>query len=238
LNNASPNVIALLPMKGHSERVPNKNMRSFCGQPLFHRIAAALERSPFVESIVIDTDSAIIARDAALHFKKARIVERPNELCGDAVPMNAIIAHDISLCRGEHFIQTHSTNPLLRSDTLNACIEAYFSALSRTDSLFSVTRIQSRLYWESGAAINHDPRELLRTQDLPPVFAENSNVYVFSRTSFVAAGNRRIGLKPSMFPLNRLEAIDIDDEEDFLLAEAMQALAQGNRQEPHDKPEK
>jgi CMP-N-acetylneuraminic acid synthetase len=224
-------------MKGHSERVPNKNMRLFCGRPLFYCIAAALERSPLVESIVIDTDSPIIAEDAAMRFKKVRIVERPQALCGDAVPMNAIIAHDISLCRGEHFLQTHSTNPLLTSGTIDDCIAAYFSSLGRTDSLFSVTRIQSRLYWESGAAINHDPRELLRTQDLPPVFAENSNVYVFSRTSFAAAGNRRIGLKPKMFPMSKMEAVDIDEEEDFLLAEALYALAQGNRQEQDDKPE-
>lgn len=229
-------VIALIPMKGHSERVSNKNMRLFCGRPLYHAIVAMLEESTFVESIVIDTDSNVIADDALNNFKKVRIIERPKELCGDMISTNAIFAYDISVCKGEHFLQTHSTNPLLTIETLEHGIEDYFSSLDEFDSLFSVTKIQSRLYWESGQAINHDPKELLRTQDLPPVFEENSNFYVFSKASFLAAGNRRIGLKPKMFPMNKLEATDIDEEEDFSLAEILYSIKKKNRKEHYGKP--
>lgn len=217
-------VTALLPMKGHSERVPNKNIRSFAGKPLYHQVASVLQESGLVKAIIIDTDSDFIAGNAIENFSKAKVVERPQNLRGDFVPMNEIIAHDLSVTEGEHFLQTHSTNPLLTLRTLEEAVRRYFEFDRGHDSLFSVTRLQTRLYWESGEPVNHDPRKLLRTQDLPPLFEENSNLYLFSRNSFTAAGNRRIGLAPRMFPMRPLEAIDIDDEETFELAEAVWAM--------------
>ncbi len=214
-------VIALLPMKGHSERVPNKNMRLFCGEPLYRKIARTLEGSESIESIVIDTDSETIAEDALSNFKKVIIHERPRSICGDMVPMNQVIKHDISLLDKDHFLQTHSTNPLLAGDTIEKAVELYFRFLDTNDSLFSVTRLQTRLYWENGKAVNHDPSILLRTQDLPPVFEENSNFYLFSRSSFELAGDQRIGRKPRMFEMDKIEAWDIDDEADFSIAEAL-----------------
>ncbi len=217
-------IVALLPMKGHSERVPNKNMRPFSGRPLYHRVAEVLEACAQVRAIIIDTDSDRIAEDALRHFSKARIIERPEALRGDFVPMNDIIAHDLSVTESEHFLQTHSTNPLLTTATLESAIDDYLGSLPEYDSLFSVPRLQTRLYWGSAEPVNHDPRELLRTQDLPPVFEENSNFYIFSKDSFRAAGNRRIGCKPKMFPMDKLEAVDIDEEEDFRLAEVLYQL--------------
>lgn len=214
-------VTALLPMKGHSERVPNKNMRFFANRPLYHCVAEILEKSFYIESIIINTDSKTIADDAIKHFSKVRIVERPQELQGDFVPMNDIIAYDLSICESDHFIQTHSTNPLLTRDTIEKAIKEYFKSLAECDSIFSVTRLQTRLYWESGEPVNHNPDELLRTQDLPPLFEENSNFYIFSKASFDAAGNKRIGRHPKMYPMDKLEAIDIDEEEDFRLAEVL-----------------
>jgi CMP-N-acetylneuraminic acid synthetase len=222
-------VIALLPMKGHSERVPNKNMRLFAGKPLYHRIAAVLEASPAVASILIDTDSEAIAGDATRAFHKACIIRRPKHLQGDFVSMNEIIEHDLSICEGEHFLQTHSTNPLLTQATLDRAIGAYFAALREYDSVFSVSRLQARLYWASGLPVNHDPQVLLRTQDLPPLFEENSNFYLFSKASFAAAGSKRIGIAPKMVEVEKLEAIDIDEESDFQLAEALYMRRESQR---------
>lgn len=217
-------VVALLPMKAHSERIPNKNMRLFGGRPLYHCVAQILECSSFVNRIVIDTDSDAIAQDALNHFPKVQINERPVELRGDFVSTNKVLAHDIELSEGEHFLQTHCTNPLLTKETLERAIQDYFAMPPDYDSLFSVTRIQTRLYWESGEPVNHNPQELLRTQDLPPLFEENSNMYVFSRTSFQTASKNRIGLKPKMFVMDKAEAVDIDEEEDWQLAEALYEL--------------
>ena len=214
-------ITALLPMKGHSERVPNKNMRLFAGRPLYHCIARVLQNSNFIDKIIINTDSERIASDALKNFKKVIIHNRPASICGDFVPMNEIIAYDLAHSDGEHYIQTHSTNPCLSQGALDRAIEKYFETLGPFDSLFSVTKLQTRLYWAAHKPINHNPNELLRTQDLPPVYEENSNIYIFSKISFEDAGNQRIGLNPNMYALNKNESIDIDDEADFRLAELL-----------------
>jgi N-acylneuraminate cytidylyltransferase len=217
-------LFALLPMKEHSERIPNKNMKDFCGIPLYHRIIEALLKSKYIKFVVIDTDSQVIAEDALKNFDRVEIINRPEKLQGDFVSMNDIIAYDLSKLKEEDFLQTHSTNPLLTTETINKAIEQYFKNIEKYDSLFSVTRLQTRLYWQDRRAINHDPNELIRTQDLSPVFEENSNLYIFSKKSFREAGDKRIGLKPQMFEIGKFEAIDIDEPEDFELAEILYKL--------------
>ena len=218
------NIVSLLPMKGHSERIFNKNVRSFAGKPLYFHIAQILQKSIYVNSITINTDSDFIAMEAPYYFSKVHILNRPTYIQGDYVSMNDIIAHDISKTDGEHFLQTHSTTPLVSLATLEQAIETYFENLDNYDSLFSVTKLQTRLYWKSGNPVNHDPSKLERTQDLPPVFEENSNFYIFSRDSFKKANNNRIGLNPQMFEVDALESVDIDEESDFQLAEAIYKL--------------
>lgn len=216
-------ISVLVPMKGHSERVPNKNMRDFGGKPLYHAIMSCLDKSKYVGRVIINTDSEVIADDAVKYWKKVKINWRPEELCGDFVSMNDVINYDVDSEQDcEVFMQTHSTNPLLKAETVDAAIEHYFRCVEDGfDSVFGVTKFQSRFYWEDGQAINHNPAELIRTQDLPPIYEENSNLYIFSRDSFKKAGNKRIGLKPSMFAINKSEAIDIDDPDDFALALAL-----------------
>ncbi|WP_303851834.1 cytidylyltransferase domain-containing protein [Seleniivibrio woodruffii] len=214
-------VTALLPMKGNSERVKNKNMRDFAGKPLYHAVMNVLLQCRNIDKVVINTDSEIIKNDALKNFDRVQIIDRPVEIQGDFVAMNDIIAYDLSKLEGEHFLQTHSTNPLVKPETIDRAIDEYFANLGKYDSVFSVTRLQTRLYWTDGKPVNHNPAELLRTQDLPPVYEENSNFFVFSKTSFAAAGNKRIGIKPAMSEMNKLEAVDIDEPEDFELAELL-----------------
>ena len=220
-------ITALLPMKGHSERVPNKNMKSFANKPLYHFVMQTLISSKYIDDIVVNTDSDIIKKDIKENFDSVMIINRPHAIIGDSVSMNKIIAYDLSQLEGKHFLQTHSTNPLLTPNTLDKAVEQYFNKLDTYDSLFSVTKVQTRLYWENGKPINHDPQELQRTQDLPPVFEENSNFYVFSRNSFENAGERRIGTKAQMFEMDKLEAIDIDEPKDFILAELLYKRTRG-----------
>ncbi len=213
---------ALLPMKGNSERVPNKNMRDFDGVPLYHAVVKSLLGSKYIECVVINTDSEIIEKDAKETFgDKIIIINRPIEIQGDFVSMNDIIAYDLSKLEGEHFLQTHSTNPLLKSETIDRAVEKYFDGLENFDSVFGVTKVQTRFYDKNAKAINHNPNELLRTQDLEPMYEENSNFYIFSKDSFKNVGEKRIGLKPQIFEVNKLEAVDIDEPEDFILAELL-----------------
>jgi len=213
---------ALLPMKGTSERVPNKNMRNFDGKPLYHAIMNSLLASKYIDKVVINTDSEIIADDTKKNFgDRVVIIDRPVEIQGGDVSMNVIIDYDLNQLDGEHFLQTHSTNPLLRVETIDKAIEKYFDGLEKFDSLFGVTKVQTRFYDKDANPINHNPEELLRTQDLEPLYEENSNFYIFSKKSFEKAGKKRIGLKPQIFEVNKLEAVDIDEPEDFILAELL-----------------
>lgn len=213
-----PPLNALIFMKGHSARVPNKNLRMFCGRPLCHWILETLSASAHLGRIIVNTDSEPIAQ-AVSGFPKVKVHRRPAYLLGDHVVANPIIAWDMEHCEGEYFLQSHSTNPLLTTATVDAAIAAFFSQQEH-DSLFSVTALQRRLYWADGRGINHDPARLLPTQELPPVYEENSCLYVFSRKSFRTTG-QRLGAKPLMFPTPPIEAVDIDEESDFAVAEAL-----------------
>lgn len=212
--------VALVPMKGHSERVPNKNLKDFNGRPLFHCVVDALLKSKNVSQVVINTDSEEIAKSALDNFDRVTIVNRPEEIQGDFVSMNKVIEHDLSQVDGDYFLQTHSTNPLLTAETIDKAIEAFHNLDSNFDSLFSVTRHQARFFDKDEIPVNHNPDELLRTQDLPPLYEENSNIYLFSRDSFQKT-NARIGAHPKIFEMDKIEAIDIDEPEDFIIAESL-----------------
>ena len=213
-----PAVKALVPMKGHSERVPHKNIRPLAGRPCFHWVIEALYQSNYIDEIIINTDSPEIAESAKTNFgPKINILERPDFLLGDMVSIQPLIAYDLSQTNGDFYLQTHSTNPLLTTETVNKAIETFF-AQDKHDALFSVTEIKQRYYWPDGRGINHDPKVLIRTQDLEPIYHENSCFYIFSRDTNEKIQSR-LGSNPLMFPIDRLEAADIDDMEDFYWAE-------------------
>jgi len=215
--------MAIVPMKRHSERVPGKNVRRLAGEPLFFWILQTLSRVDAIARIVVDTDGEEIAAAVRQRFD-VHVSMRPAALQGDFVPTNDLIRHVMSqFPQQRRFLQTHATNPLLRSETISDAIDR-FESQDLCDSLFSVTRLQTRLYDANGMAVNHDPSRLLRTQDLSPIFEENSNLYLFTRESFARTASR-IGQQPLLFEIGKLEALDIDEESDFLLAETLMASA-------------
>lgn len=211
-----PKIKALVPMKGHSERVPNKNIRLLAGKPTFHWILESLSKSKYIDEIIINTDSKEIAESATDNFN-VTILERPDFLLGDMVSIQPLIAYDLSQTKGEYYLQTHSTNPLLTTETIDRAIEAFFNQKEH-DALFSVTETKARFYWPDGKGINHDPKHLIRTQDLEPIYEENSCLYIFSKETNKTVKNR-LGSTPMMFPIDRLEAADIDDIDDFYWCE-------------------
>jgi len=214
-------VSALIPIKEHSERVKNKNFRPFNGKPLYHHILETFEKTYAVDEVIINTDSYVVMNEAPKLFSKVKTHQRPEELKGDFVSVNKIIEYDLSFLETEIFIQTHATNPLLKAETIALAIKKFIEAEEKEyDSLFSVNCFQSRFYRKNGEAINHNPNELIRTQDLEPVFEENSNLYIFTKESF-RKSNTRIGQKPMLYEMSRIEAIDIDDEFSFKLAEIL-----------------
>ncbi|MBB4212175.1 CMP-N-acetylneuraminic acid synthetase [Rhodothalassium salexigens DSM 2132] len=218
-----PALVALLPMKAHSARVPNKNFRTIAGKPLFRWVLDSLLALPAVARVVINTDARAQLAQAGLEAGgRVLIRDRRADLCGDAVSMNKVLADDIAACPAHAYLMTHTTNPLLSAATLARAIDR-FAAVRRdgtADSLFAVTRLQTRLYAADGAPLNHDPDHLIPTQDLAPLYEENSNFYLFTAQSFAATG-ARIGARPQMVETPKVEAVDIDDADDWAMAEAL-----------------
>jgi CMP-N-acetylneuraminic acid synthetase len=211
-------VAALVPMRHHSQRVPGKNYRPLAGKPLFHYIITTLFSMPEINQVVVDTDSQYIIDGLTKDFPGVVILPRPEHLRAGTIPMNEILLHDTSQVKADFYLQTHSTNPLLKPETISRAIQTFLSDYPAHDSLFSVTRMQTRFWDQFGHPLNHDPAILLQTQDLPPVFEENSCLYIFTRENLLKYRNR-LGEKPMMFEIGADEAWDIDDELDFAITD-------------------
>jgi CMP-N-acetylneuraminic acid synthetase len=213
-----PKIVALVPMRHHSQRVPGKNYRPLAGKPLYQHIIETLLAVPEIDEVVVDTDSAPVMDGLRRDFSQVRILERPEHLRADTIAMNEILAYDTAQVEADFYLQTHSTNPLLKAGTVSRGIQSFLKDYPAYDSLFSVTRLQTRLWDELTRPINHNPAILLQTQDLPPVYEENSCLYLFTRQNLLAKRNR-IGERPLMFAIDADEAWDIDEEIDFAIAD-------------------
>ncbi|WP_425410210.1 cytidylyltransferase domain-containing protein [Hyphococcus sp.] len=224
LNNKK--LTALLPMKAHSARVKSKNFRMIGGKPLFRWILDTLAATDAIDQIVINTDARAILADNGLksgdYDGKVLIRDRREDICGDFVSMNLVIEDDVNNVASDYYLMTHTTNPLLSPQTIGKLTQAYLQAeqSGEADSLFTVTRHQTRFYTPEGAPINHDPDNLIRTQDLPPYMEENSVCYLFTAASFEKT-KARIGAKPMLFETPGLESVDIDDQTDWFIAESL-----------------
>jgi len=217
-------------MKANSQRVEGKNFRPLHGKPLFRWVLDVLLALDGIDLVVINTDArAILAQnglsDGGLGGTRVMIRDRRADLCGDTVSMNKILADDIAAVPAATYLMTHTTNPMMTEVTVQSALHSYRAgvAAGTADSLFTVNRIQTRFYRADGSAVNHDPDNLIQTQDLEPWFEENSNLYIFSAESFAAA-QARIGRKPILHPMSKFEAMDIDTPEDWALTEAVATM--------------
>lgn len=225
-------IVALLPMKKNSERVKGKNFRDLAGKPLFRWILDTLLEVEQIDQVVINTDAREILAEAGLtESDRVLIRDRKAELCGDFVSMNRVLEDDVENVPADIYLMTHTTNPLVSADTVRDAIRLYENVVSEKtgDSVFTVNKVQTRFYREDLSPVNHDPDNLIRTQDLEPWFEENSNIYVFSPESF-AATKARIGKQPKMLEMRRIESVDIDDADSWKIAEALAAGSNSYRE--------
>ena len=211
-------LVALVPMRHHSQRVPGKNYRDLAGKPLYQHIIETLLAVPEINEIVVDTDSDPVMNGLRENFSQVKIINRPDHLRADDMPMNEILIHDTEQFPADFYLQTHSTNPLLKAETISKAIQTFNENYPKHDSLFSVTRWQTRFYDKDGNAVNHNPKELIQTQDLPPMYEENSCIYIFTRENLIAK-RHRISDHPLMFEIDADEAWDIDEELDFVITD-------------------
>ena len=208
-------------MKANSTRIKDKNFKNFCGKPLFRWILDTLLEVREIDQIIINTDAReLLSQNGCIETDRILIRDRKSEICGDDVSMNLIIADDIKHSSADLYLMTHTTNPLLSPSTIRKAIQLFKDAKvkNEADSLFTVNKVQTRFYNVNGKPINHDPNNLIPTQNLEPWFEENSNIYIFTADSFIRA-NARIGRLPLMLETPNFESIDIDTPSDWMFAE-------------------
>jgi len=218
-------------MKANSERVQGKNFREFCGKPLFRWMLDTLLEVEEIDQVIINTDARqILTQNGLTDSDRVTIRDRKPEICGDFVSMNLVIGDDIANAEADVYLMTHTTNPLMSAETVRKALAGFreAQAAGKADSLFTVDKVQTRFYRADGSPVNHDPNNLVRTQDLEPWYEENSNLYIFTRESF-AKTNARIGTKPMMHVGPVFESIDIDTPEDWDLAVVAAKYLQGQQ---------
>jgi N-acylneuraminate cytidylyltransferase len=203
-----------IPIKEHSQRVPQKNFRDFGGKPLYQHVISKYFTCGAEFELWVDTDSEEIwnwvNNECPDNFYSYM---RPESLRGDDVSVNLLISNFIkNHCgNGDAVAQIHITSPFLEpSDLLPFSLDKY-------DSITSANVIQSRIWREEKygyCPVNHNPMKMEKTQDLPVLYEENSAFYIFKVDSFKRTG-KRIGEKNCFWSLNFPKNLDIDTEEDW-----------------------
>lgn len=213
-------ITAIVPIKKDSQRVERKNFTEINSKPLFFWILTSLQNSRFINEIIVNHDDEFTVNQVSKYFDSIKFIQRPESLFGHDVSMNKIIESSLEECKNNSIIQVHTTSPFLKTSTLDKAIEQH--NILKQD-IFSVTKLQERLYDADLNPINHDLENLIQTQDLEPIFLENSGFYIFSKDSFVSYKNR-INEFSQIFEIDFPENLDIDNQDDLELAKAIFSL--------------
>ncbi|NDV96120.1 acylneuraminate cytidylyltransferase family protein [Dysgonomonas sp. 521] len=219
------NISVFLPCRAGSERIPQKNIKSFAGikNGLLEIKLQQLLRIPQINKIILSTnDNLIIEYVRGLNNSKIELDIRPEHLCTSATTTDELIQYVPSVMKNvEHVMWTHVTSPMCNEDDYIKAIDEYFEVLAKGyDSLMSVTLLRKFLFYKNGKAVNYDRIIELwpRTQTLEPIYEANSAFFINSINNYILYKDR-IGKSPYFYELNELKSFDIDWEEDFKIAE-------------------
>lgn len=204
-----------IPIKANSERVPGKNLRPLNGKPLYQYICEHVKEADVFDDIYIDTNSTVVAEYAkSMGF---HVIERVPELAKNSANGNDLLVHHFKqFPHYDYYFQLFATAPYMQPETIRVCFEKLITSESY-DSCFTATMNHS-FYWYGGTPINYRPGILPRSQDMAPVIEETTGLYGISRES-LERYNCRIGRNPYIHPVSKYEAVDINTEEDFRIAE-------------------
>ena len=224
------NITAFLPCRKGSQRVPKKNIKPFADYKygLLEIKLTQLHNTKKINRIIISTDDNEIIKFSE-NFGSSKIIlhKRDSHLASNECSTDMLIAHAASLVPEGDILWTHVTSPFLNSQIYNNIIEKYYEILQiGYDSLMTVNTLKSFL-WNDKGPINYD-REVEkwpRTQTLKPIFEINSGAFMANKNTYLKT-NDRIGVKSFMYKLNKLQGFDIDDKDDFEIAENIQKLLQ------------
>ena len=207
-------IVAIMPIKLKNERCPGKNTRLLGEKPLLQYELDGLKTTGLCSEI-----NVYCSDDAVVPFlpEGVAFLKRPKELDLPTSNFTQIFSTFMSEKDADIYVYAHATAPFITVETMKQCIESVKSG--EYDSAFCAAKLQDYL-WQDGQPLNFDATNLPRTQYLKPIYQETSGVYVFTKEVFLQY-KRRIGIKPFIKEVTFKEAVDIDNPEDFDLAEVM-----------------
>lgn len=208
-------IVALVPMKLNNSRLPGKNIKRFDnGEPLCHYILNTLLKVKEIDEVYVYCSNEEIIQYIP---EGVRYLKRSSQLDLDTTKINEVIAAFAAEVPADVYVQTHVTSPFVKAETISKGIEAVLSC--EFDSAFAVENIGTFM-WKDGHPMNYDLDNIPRTQDLDPIYAETSGFYIF-RPEVIRDYHRRIGNKPKLVEVSKIEAADVDEAEDFLICNAI-----------------
>ena len=208
-------IVAVVPMKLNNRRLPQKNTKPFTnGEPLCFYILRTLLKVDAIEAVYVYCSNPDIQDYLP---EGVRFLQRDKGLDSDFTKMNEVLSAFAKDVTADVYVMAHTTAPFVREESVEAGINAIIH--KGYDSAFSAKILQDFL-WQDGAPFNYDLSNIPRTQDLKPFYVETSGFYIYKR-SVIESLNRRIGDNPFIVSVGEIEGIDIDEQEDFLIADAV-----------------
>lgn len=209
-------IVAVMPIKTNNERLPGKNTKILGNKPLLQYSLEELKKAGLGGSIYVYCSDEIIKDylvDGCQFLKRPKYLDLPTS------NFSQIFTQFIESVDADIYVYAHATAPFISAETIMECIDKVKSG--EYDSAFSAVRIQDYL-WEDSKPLNFNAKNLPRSQDLKVIYRETSGVYVFAKCVFMKY-HRRIGMHPYVKEVTQKESVDINNLEDFQLAEALYA---------------
>ncbi|MCL2072878.1 MAG: N-acylneuraminate cytidylyltransferase [Marinilabiliaceae bacterium] len=215
-------IIAFIPVRGGSKSIPLKNIKFFCGKPLVYWNLKALQETNNVDKIIVSTDSKEIEKIVTnFNFSKVSLFARSPESATDTASTESAMLDFINRSKewisdNDIFILVQATSPLTQSKHFTEALDQYF--LNKYDSLLTCVRYK-RFFWNAdGTSKNYDFKNRPRRQDFDGEIMENGAFYINSVGNIIKSGNRLSG-KIGIYEMPEYTAIEIDEEEDWIVAE-------------------
>ncbi len=207
--------VAIVPMKLNNRRLPQKNTKSFTnGKPLCCYILSTLLEVDGIDEVYVYCSNPDICDFIPEGVKYLR---RSESLDQDTTKMNEVLKAFAADVPANVYVMTHTTAPFISKESIEKGLSAVVSG--EYDSSFAAKKLQDFL-WKDGKPFNYELDNIPRTQDLPPLFEETSGFYIYKSEVMTKFG-RRIGDKPFIVEVSEIESIDIDEPEDFMIADAI-----------------
>lgn len=208
-------IVAVIPMKLNNRRLPQKNTKSFTnGKPLCYYVLNTLTHIDIIDEVYVYCSNSDITEYIP---ENVRYLKRSESLDTDTTSMNEVLQAFSKDVDADIYVLSHATSPFISGDSIVKGIDAVLN--TDHDSAFAVKKIQDFL-WKNGKPLNYSLDNIPRTQDLEPIFAETSGFYIFEK-HIITEMNRRIGLNPFPVEVSGIESIDIDEKEDFIIADSI-----------------